>query len=41
MISAENDWTVFCTRPVSLVLILLSVVTVVVPLYRGWRDPAP
>jgi putative tricarboxylic transport membrane protein len=41
MISAENDWTVFFTRPVSLVLILLSVVTVVVPLYRGWRDPAP
>ena len=34
MISAENDWTVFFTRPVSLALIVLSVATVVFPLYR-------
>jgi putative tricarboxylic transport membrane protein len=39
MISAQNDWTVFFTRPVSLVLIGLSVATVVFPLYRGWREP--
>ena len=39
MISAQNDWTVFFTRPVSLVLIALSVATVVFPLYRGWREP--
>ena len=39
MISAQNDWTVFFTRPVSLVLIVLSVATVVFPLYRGWREP--
>ena len=38
MISAENDWTVFFTRPVSLALIVLSVATVVFPLYRGWRE---
>ena len=39
MISAQNDWTVFFTRPVSLALIGLSVATVVFPLYRGWREP--
>jgi putative tricarboxylic transport membrane protein len=38
MISAENDWTVFFTRPVSLVLVLLSIVTFVFPIYRSWRD---
>ena len=38
MISAENDWTVFFTRPVSLVLVLLSIVTFVFPLYRSWRE---
>ncbi len=37
MIGAQNDWTVFFTRPVSLALILLSVATVAVPLYRLWR----
>ena len=38
MISAENDWTIFFTRPVSLALILLSAATVVFPLYRSWRE---
>jgi putative tricarboxylic transport membrane protein len=38
MISAENDWTVFFTRPVSLALIALSLVTLLFPLYRAWRD---
>lgn len=38
MISAENDWTVFFTRPVSLALVVLSVATVVFPLYREWRE---
>jgi putative tricarboxylic transport membrane protein len=37
MIGAQNDWTVFFTRPVSLALILLSVVTAAVPLYRRIR----
>lgn len=37
MISADNDWTVFFTRPVSLALILLSVATIAFPLYRHWR----
>ena len=37
MISAENDWTIFFTRPVSLALIVLSAVTIAFPLYRHWR----
>jgi putative tricarboxylic transport membrane protein len=38
MIGAQNDWTVFFTRPVSLTLMLLSAATVAVPLYRQWRQ---
>jgi putative tricarboxylic transport membrane protein len=38
MISAQNDWTVFFTRPVSLALIVLSLATVLFPLYRLWRE---
>jgi putative tricarboxylic transport membrane protein len=38
MISAQNDWTVFFTRPVSLVLVLMSAATVVFQLYRTWRQ---
>jgi putative tricarboxylic transport membrane protein len=38
MISAENDWTVFFTRPVSLGLIALSAVTIALPLLRRWRQ---
>jgi putative tricarboxylic transport membrane protein len=38
MIGARNDWTVFFTRPVSLALMLLSVATVAIPLYRRWRQ---
>ena len=38
MISAEGDWTTFFTRPVSLVLMLLSAVTLVYPTYRSWRE---
>jgi putative tricarboxylic transport membrane protein len=37
MIGAQNDWTVFFTRPVSLALMLLSAATVAIPLYRLWR----
>jgi putative tricarboxylic transport membrane protein len=37
MISAENDWTIFFTRPISLVLIALSALTVVLSLLRHWR----
>jgi putative tricarboxylic transport membrane protein len=37
MIGAQNDWTVFFTRPVALALILLSVATVAFPVYRQWR----
>ena len=37
MISAENDWTIFFTRPVSLALMMLSAVTITFPLYRHWR----
>jgi putative tricarboxylic transport membrane protein len=37
MIGSENDWTVFFTRPVSLVLMLMSAATVAVPFYRQWR----
>ena len=38
MISAEGDWTTFFTRPVSLVLMLLSAITLVYPTYRSWRE---
>jgi putative tricarboxylic transport membrane protein len=38
MISAQNDWTVFFTRPVSLVLVLLSAGTIVYQIYRSWRE---
>jgi putative tricarboxylic transport membrane protein len=38
MISAQNDWTIFFTRPVSLALMVLSAVTILFPLYRGWRE---
>jgi putative tricarboxylic transport membrane protein len=38
MISAEGDWTTFFTRPVSLVLMLLSAITLVYPIYRRWRE---
>ncbi len=38
MISAEGDWTTFFTRPVSLVLMLLSAITLVYPTYRRWRE---
>lgn len=38
MISAQNDWTIFFTRPVSLALIVLAVATIVFPIYRGWRE---
>jgi putative tricarboxylic transport membrane protein len=38
MISAENDWTIFFTRPVSLALILLSAVTIALPLFQRWRQ---
>jgi putative tricarboxylic transport membrane protein len=37
MISAENDWTIFFVRPVSLALIVLSALTLAVPLFRRWR----
>src|SRR5262249_58297536 len=37
MISAENDWTIFLTRPISLALIVLSAGTVALPVYRRWR----
>jgi putative tricarboxylic transport membrane protein len=38
MISAQNDWTIFFTRPVSLALMILSAVTILFPLYRNWRE---
>jgi putative tricarboxylic transport membrane protein len=37
MISAENDWTVFFVRPASLALVVLSVLTFAVPLFRRSR----
>jgi putative tricarboxylic transport membrane protein len=37
MIGAQNDWTVFFTRPVALALILMSAATVAFPVYRLWR----
>jgi putative tricarboxylic transport membrane protein len=40
MISAQNDWTVFFTRPVSLALIVLSLVTLIYPLLRAQRQHA-
>lgn len=33
----EGDWTVFFTRPISLCFILLSVVAIVLPLYRHYK----
>ena len=38
MISAENDWTVFFTRPVSAVLMGFAALTFVFPIYRSWRE---
>jgi putative tricarboxylic transport membrane protein len=40
MISAQNDWTIFFTRPVSLALIVLALVTLVYPLLRARREHA-
>jgi putative tricarboxylic transport membrane protein len=37
MISAENDWTIFFLRPASLGLVVLSVLTFAVPLFRHSR----
>ena len=38
MLSYQNDWTVFFTRPVSAVLMALSAVVLLLPLLRSWRS---
>ncbi|MGC1817487.1 MAG: tripartite tricarboxylate transporter permease [Casimicrobiaceae bacterium] len=37
MISYHNDWTVFFTRPVSAVAMLMTAVALLYPAIRGWR----
>lgn len=39
MIMHEGDWSVFFTRPISLTFILLSVVSIAIPLYRKFKTP--
>ena len=38
MISYRNDWTVLFTRPISGVLMMLSVIALAFPIYRHLRD---
>ena len=38
MISFRNDWTVFFTRPISGLLMVLALIALVFPLYRHIRD---
>lgn len=38
MISYQNDWTVFFTRPISGVILLLAAVALIYPMYRAWRE---
>jgi putative tricarboxylic transport membrane protein len=37
MISFQNDWTVFFTRPVSGIILAASVVAILFPSYSAWR----
>ena len=37
MLSFENDWTVFVTRPVSGVILFLAALALLYPIYRDWR----
>jgi putative tricarboxylic transport membrane protein len=37
MISFDNDWTVFLTRPISGTIMVLSLVTLLYPLLRRLR----
>ncbi len=41
MVANANDLTVFATRPVSAVILLLSVLMVAWPIARAWRGPHP
>lgn len=36
----EGDWSIFFTRPISLVFILLSVISIVLPVYRKYKASA-
>jgi putative tricarboxylic transport membrane protein len=40
MISFDNDWTIFFTRPVSGPVMIVAVVTLVYPVFRHWRRQA-
>jgi len=37
MLSFENDWTVFLTRPVSGAILALTAMALLYPMYRDWR----
>jgi putative tricarboxylic transport membrane protein len=37
MISYQDDWTVFFTRPVSGVVLVLALIALLFPLYGRWR----
>jgi putative tricarboxylic transport membrane protein len=37
MISYQNDWTIFFTRPVSGIVLVLALVALLFPLYGHWR----
>jgi putative tricarboxylic transport membrane protein len=37
MISYRNDWTVFFTRPVSAIVMALTALALLYPLYRQFR----
>jgi putative tricarboxylic transport membrane protein len=38
MISYHNDWTVFFTRPISGSVMALSILALIYPAYRQWKD---
>jgi putative tricarboxylic transport membrane protein len=38
MISFQNDWTIFFCRPISGIIMALTVITLVLPLMRKYRQ---
>jgi putative tricarboxylic transport membrane protein len=38
MISFENDWTVFFTRPVASAVMTVAIITLIYPLFRYLRQ---
>jgi putative tricarboxylic transport membrane protein len=40
MISFQNDWTIFFRRPISGVLMALTIIALIVPLFKSFRTVA-